>query len=64
MKAASYGYGEIIRILIKAGANVDLVDHYGNTAYSYAKNSRNIGIAKMIREYETNKLKTNIVSMF
>jgi ankyrin repeat protein len=48
--AASYGLGEFIQLLVEHGANPDLKDELGNTAYDYAVRGGQQTAAKVLAQ--------------
>jgi len=50
MIAAAAGHGEVVDLLIEAGADVNLADLEGSTALSLARNSGNLDIAARLEE--------------
>jgi Ankyrin repeats (many copies) len=55
MIAASYGYSEMVRALLDAGANASIEDNSGNTARKIAKKAKYKDIAKMLKNAEKGK---------
>jgi ankyrin repeat protein len=52
MEASEYGYTDIARVLIKAGANVNAKNKYGETALVIAYQSQpDDDMAELLREY-------------
>ena len=51
--AAGFGQVEVVKMLLKAGANIEAKDNRGNTPLVNAVGSRGMALAKMIREEDT-----------
>ena len=47
-RAASYGHGDIVRLLISEGADKDSVDEYGNTALMIACQDDHLDVARIL----------------
>ncbi len=50
--ASMWGYDDIIKELLKNGANPNIVDNYGKTAYDYAKDKNLKSTCKLLKNYE------------
>lgn len=50
MIAAAAGHGDVVALLIEAGADVNLTDLEGSTALSLARNSGNLDVAAQLEE--------------
>ncbi|KAK2616717.1 hypothetical protein QQS21_000329 [Conoideocrella luteorostrata] len=50
--AASVGSKQIVAILLEAGANPDLVDEGGNTAFTVARKNRHWAVVKLLEDHK------------